>query len=158
MSKKTDTVILDQMEWMRKQTLRVVKGVREEEADVIPEGFNNNIRWNLGHIYLDQYAWIKTLTGDELPYPTEYPALFQFKTKPADWEDEPPRLNDLIQLLTEQPLYIRKTYLERLDDLYPKKSGMRTVRQVLVRTLMHEGMHMETIKLYKKLIRNGKNK
>lgn len=156
MVKKQDMVIFDQVDWMRKQTLRVVKGVSEEEANVIPEGFNNNILWNLGHIYIDQYAWLKTLTDDDFPYPAGYPAMFQYKTKPADWEDDPPSLDELVQRLTEQPQYIRDTYSARLDDPYPKKSGMRTVRQVLVRTLMHEGMHFETIKMYKKLIRSKK--
>lgn len=150
---KKDNVIFHQMVWLRKLTLRTFKGVTEEIADIIPQGFKNSIRWNLGHVYLDQFAWLQHLTGDKMPYPEEFPKLFNYGTNPTQWEGEPPSLETLSQLLTEQPLYIKEAFKDRLDDEYDKKSGMYTVRQVLVRTLMHESMHLNTINAYKRIIK-----
>ncbi|WP_374934851.1 DinB family protein [Neobacillus driksii] len=50
--------MFNQLESYRSYILVVLENVSREEAEVIPKGFNNNIRWNLGHIYLDQYLWI----------------------------------------------------------------------------------------------------
>lgn len=44
--------LFKQMDFVRGQTLKLMEGVTEEQADVIPEGFRNSIRWNLGHIYV----------------------------------------------------------------------------------------------------------
>lgn len=150
---KKDTVILDQMDWLRRLTLRTVKSVTENEANIIPEGFRNNILWNLGHVYFDQYLWLQYLTGEIMPYHEDYVKLFKNGTNPSQWEYDPPSKEILLQQLEEQTKYIREVFQDRLDDPFPKKSGMKTVRHVLVRTLMHESMHLNTIKSYKKLIK-----
>ncbi|MDQ1000291.1 putative damage-inducible protein DinB [Neobacillus niacini] len=55
-------VLFNQLESYRSYILGVLENVTEDKAAVIPKGFNNNIRWNLGHIYLDQYLWIQAVT------------------------------------------------------------------------------------------------
>jgi hypothetical protein len=54
MVKNTENYLLTQMKFVRTSTIRSVEGLDEKLADIIPKGFNNNIRWNLGHIYLMQ--------------------------------------------------------------------------------------------------------
>lgn len=49
-----DQIIFKQLKFVRSVTVRAVEGLSEGILDSIPEGFNNNIRWNLGHIYLVQ--------------------------------------------------------------------------------------------------------
>lgn len=82
----------------------------------------------------------------------EYVSLFKNGTSPSDWNKDLliPSLPELIQKLEEQPKIIRELFIDRLDEVFPRKSGMYTVRHVLVRTLMHESMHLNTIKAYKK--------
>ncbi len=48
-------VLFTQLESYRREVLGVLEDITEEQAEVIPAGFKNNIRWNLGHMYLDQY-------------------------------------------------------------------------------------------------------
>ncbi|MFF3923476.1 DinB family protein [Paenibacillus lactis] len=43
--------LLNQLDFARASTLAAAKDVTEQEADIVPEGFANSIRWNLGHIY-----------------------------------------------------------------------------------------------------------
>ena len=51
--------IFNQLDFARGGTLKSVENVTEQEADIIPEGFANSIRWNLGHIYTvhEQFAF-----------------------------------------------------------------------------------------------------
>jgi hypothetical protein len=143
---KRHTVLLQQLEDYRMETLHAASGLTEEWADLVPAGFNNNIRWHLGHLYLDQYLWIQHLTKEEIALPQGFGEWFGYGTKPADWKTPPPSLDTLCQLLAEQPRRIRETYGHRLEQEFPAtESGMHTIAQVLVRTIFHEGLHLAAI-------------
>ncbi|WP_369405057.1 DinB family protein [Piscibacillus salipiscarius] len=98
---KRHKVLFNQLKSYREELLSLVSDVSEKEADITPKGFNNSIRWNLGHVYLDQYMWIKVLTKDNL-YPDHYNGWFGFGTSPNDFSAETPSFSHLKQLLSEQ--------------------------------------------------------
>ncbi|WP_139489747.1 DinB family protein [Brevibacillus dissolubilis] len=136
-------VLFNQLEFIRKATLGCVEGVTAEQADIIPAGYNNNIRWNLGHIYLDQFLWLQHLTKEPAPIPEGYRDWFNYQTSPADFTSDTPSLDELKELLAGQIQIIRETYANRLDEEFPATElGMHTVGQVLVRTVFHEGIHI----------------
>ncbi|WPZ19983.1 DinB family protein [Geobacillus subterraneus] len=150
---KRHEVLFRQLEDYRRELLRVVDGLTEEEADIVPKGFNNNIRWNLGHVYLDQYLWIQHVTKEPIPIPEGFRDWFGFGTSPATWHTKPPSLSVLKELLAEQPTKIREWYGERLEEEFaPTESGMHTIAQVLVRTIFHEGLHLATIQRIRKFL------
>lgn len=152
---KRHEVLFKQLEDYRRETLAAIEGLTEEMVDLVPPGFNNNIRWNLGHLYLDQYLWLQHLTKEPAPIAEGFAEWFDFGTRPADWKSQPPSLEALRTLLSEQPGRIRELYGHRLEEVYfrggsreefpPIESGMHTVAQVLVRTIFHEGLHLGTI-------------
>ncbi|TFB21378.1 DinB family protein [Filobacillus milosensis] len=153
--KKRHEVLFNQLETYRQELLNSVINVTKEEAEVIPEGFNNNIRWNLGHIYLDQYMWIKILTKDNL-YSERFNQSFGFGTTPSDFNAETPSFEELKLLLKDQTYKIKKLYGDRLEEEFqPTEMGMYTIEQVLIRTVFHEGMHTQAINDLKKCIRNN---
>ncbi|GAA3314767.1 hypothetical protein GCM10020331_008140 [Ectobacillus funiculus] len=81
-----------------------IEGLSEEQADQRPEGFLNTIRWNLGHIYTVQNALVSKIWWEKnIDIPSRYLELFAPGTKPADWQGEVPTLDELKQLLEEQP-------------------------------------------------------
>jgi hypothetical protein len=45
-----EKTIIHHMETVRRMTEQTMKEIPEEISDIIPKGFNNNIRWNFGHI------------------------------------------------------------------------------------------------------------
>jgi hypothetical protein len=47
-----EEMIFNILEKVRANTLQNAEGITEEAADRMPEGFNNTIRWHLGHIYV----------------------------------------------------------------------------------------------------------
>ncbi|MBW5469790.1 DUF664 domain-containing protein [Brevibacillus formosus] len=150
---KRHKVLFQQLEDYRQETLKAINGLTDEDANIIPEGFSNNILWNLGHIYLDQYLWIAHLTKETIPIPPGFNEWFSFGTKPADWDTPPPNLEVLVTLLQEQPQKIQAAYKDRLEEEFPAtESGMHTIAQVLVRTIYHEGAHLASLNTIRRFL------
>jgi len=150
---KRHEVLFKQLADYRHELLVAVDSMNEAEADIVPQGFRNNIRWNLGHVYLDQYLWIQHLTKEAIILPNHFNEWFGYGTSPEEWRGEVPKLDYLKRLLAVQPFMIRDLYGERLEEEYSvTESGMFTVEQVLVRTIFHEGIHLGNIIALKKLV------
>ena len=145
-------ILFNQIESYRTELLNVLETVTEEEAEVIPKGFRNNIRWNLGHIYLDQFLWIQVLTKDH-NVPDQFHSWFGFGTSPSNFNADTPSFEELKSLLKIQPYKIKERYGNRLEEEFPPtEMGMQTIEQVLIRTIFHEGLHFQCILDIKKCI------
>ncbi|WP_017187715.1 DinB family protein [Alkalibacillus haloalkaliphilus] len=150
---KKHEVLFNQLQTYREGLLHDVNDINKEEAEIIPANFNNNIRWHLGHVFMDQYMWIKVLTKDDL-YPDSFQKWFGFGTNPSNFDEHTPTFEELKLLLSEQPQKIKEFYSERLDEVFPStEMGMFTIEQVLIRTIFHEGMHTQAINDLKRLIK-----
>lgn len=151
--KKRHEVLFNQLKTYRSELIGAVNSITTEEAELIPKGFHNNIRWNLGHIYLDQYLWIQAVTKEKVNVPDGFRNWFGYGTSPADFTEETPTLAVLIELLQKQPDDIKEAYGERLEEeLSPTEMDMHTIEQVLIRTIFHEGMHLQAILDIKKCL------
>lgn len=124
-----------------------VGNVTEDEGEIVPKGFKNNIRWNLGHVYTEQYMWIKTLINEEVDIPEQFNEWFGWGTSPKNFTNETPSLEELRTLLKKQLGKIKETYDDRLEEVFPQTEvwGMTTIEQVLLWTSFHEGMHLQAI-------------
>lgn len=134
---------------VRARTLKYLGDITEEQADIIPAGFKNNIRWNLGHILTVQEQLVYYFSGEKLYIPEHYPSLFANKTSPADWTSElnVPSLETLRKQLQEQTERIQKDFADRLSESVPKPfrlgedRELKTVEELISFTLYHEGIH-----------------
>lgn len=142
---KRQEILLSQMRTYRMELLQLAKSFTEEEADIIPQGFRNNLRWNLGHVFLDQFLWIQALTKEEAPIPNGFKNWFSYGTTPTDFTANTPAFTHLLSLLQAQPGQIFERYAA-ID------MGMETIEQVLIRTIFHEGMHLQAILDIKKAL------
>jgi uncharacterized damage-inducible protein DinB len=147
--------ILDQLEFVRTATLSAVEGLSDTEANVVPQGFNNNILWNLGHIYLVQER-IFHFAQEPLNIPEGFAKFFGSGTKPADWVGQPPAFSEICELLKAQPQRIRERLQNRLNEQVAepfkiRNLEMRTIAEVLTFMLYHEGTHTQNIKTIKRL-------
>lgn len=154
-----DEVVFKQLEFVRSLTMKAIEGLSEQELDIIPKGFNNHIRWNLGHIYFVQEKLAFQISGGVVQMPDHFPKLFGGGTKPADWQEESPTLEQLFGMLDKQPSRIREAFQTRLDEpiLKPFTTGsgitMNTIGECLNFTLYHEGLHYQAITTLKRFIR-----
>lgn len=146
-------VLFKQLHTYRSELLDLVSGISEEDAEIVPRGFNNNIRWNLGHVCVDQYLWIQVLTKEEMPVSMTFAKWFGYGTNPACFTNETPTYSELISILQKQPMIIQEKYQDRLEEEFkPTEMGMFTLEQVLVRTIFHEGLHIGAIQALKRTL------
>jgi len=138
----TNEILFLQLDLVRERTLQQLELTTEETADIMPAGYNNTLRWHLGHIATVQESLCFKLAGEPFKLPETYPGLFANGTKPADWTLQPPTLEELKSILTEQPLRIKqKLYSRTADKLVQPFKGMDTVGAVIAFSLYHEGVH-----------------
>ncbi|EWG11027.1 DinB family protein [Cytobacillus firmus] len=154
--------IFDHMETVRGITEKSIQRIPEDMADIIPEGFNNSIRWNFGHIAFVQEKLVFGISGETMNVPMNYERLFGAGTKPADWNEPPPSFKEIAFVLTEQKPRI-KTFLHgRMDQKLPSPFTNRggitfyTAGEAFLFGFYHEALHMETIKqIYRSILNKG---
>ncbi|NIK70369.1 DinB family protein [Paenibacillus sp. BK720] len=127
-----------------------LQGVTEGYYDKQPEGFNNTIRWNVGHIifWMDKYCSLSFGTPSSIP--SSYGELFNSGTSPLDWTMVPPSTEELAELLTAQ--------FSRLSELTPEMLEKKlsapyvfgpfqfdTAGELFNFALIHEAIHLGTI-------------
>jgi len=117
-----------------------------EQLNTIPDGFNNNMIWNIGHIIIAQQALIYKGSNLEGYLPSELYALYKPGTKPEGktTADESEELKAyLISLITktEKDFKARKfrTYNERMTG-----TGfyLRSLKDAFEFNNYHEGLHL----------------
>jgi len=144
--------IFKQVDMIRQSTLKEMEGISEEQADQIPDGFRNNIRWNLAHIYVTQNILLSDYGGKNIETPSRDLEMFAPATKPADWEGEAPTLEEIKQQLEEQPAKLKETLSGQMDDEAEEAfMTLPTVGEILNFTLYHEGAHVGIVKAIKKI-------
>ncbi|MGE5702799.1 MAG: DinB family protein [Clostridia bacterium] len=135
----------NQYDMVRGNTLAYAKHFPPEMTRIVPDGFNNNILWNLGHILTVQ-EMLLFFTKEPEHLPQSYLSLFGKDTKPADWPDDVPSVEVIVQHLEEQIGRIKDHFFNRLDENLPQPFKMRgkeisTYGEMIMFSLYHEGMH-----------------
>lgn len=150
--------VLLQLQQARRNTLALLATMTEEQATTIPTDCNNHILWHAGHLYvtLDKFAFQSiqlTILQDPLCH-----TYFARGTSPADWPSE----QQVFTLATVHQLLLKQLeQLEQLVQLDFEQSvqalktstgfEMTTYQSMLTYALYHEGMHLGTMKLLKRL-------
>lgn len=143
-------LILKQFQRTRPTLTKALEGISAEAAAIIPEGFNNNIHWQVGHILVTGELFL--FTGQQ-NIPAEYTALFGNSTNPADWPADVPSLETLIAHLDEQATRIEKIDVTTFDTALEKPLiGNNTVGEMASMGAFHEAMHVGQIQTLRRLI------
>ncbi|TSB47758.1 DinB family protein [Alkalicoccobacillus porphyridii] len=150
--------IFTQLRFIRANTLRDVVDVNDKMSEIIPVGSNNNIKWNLGHIYLIQERFAFYFTKENMLLPELFIESFRPGTKPHSKGKIEVGFSEIIQLLEGQVDRVESTFKNRLkektNESYTTSKGLHlsTVEEFLSFCLYHEGMHYEKVKVIKKLL------
>ncbi len=152
--------LFEQLKFARNSTTEYTKKVHENRLEVVPEGLNNNIKWNLGHIYMVMEKFAFQLTDEKTKIPINFPELFNPGTSPEIWFVERPTLEELLVLISEQTKRMEETLSERLEEplkeIYYSSTGLQinSVQECLSFCLYHEGMHFAAIKSINQQLQN----
>ncbi|MBY0205065.1 DinB family protein [Paenibacillus cucumis (ex Kampfer et al. 2016)] len=150
--------VADQLKFVRRQAVDYVRNITDSASEIIPTGLKNNIKWNLGHMYVIHEKFAFQLTGEDTKYPANFSKLFDPGTNPSDWDTEPPTLSQLIDLLTEQMERVESVLSSKLKEEinphYKSSTGLSftNAEQLLSFLIYHEAMHFATIKNIKSII------
>ncbi|MFS1518729.1 DinB family protein [Bacillus sp. SCS-151] len=145
--------LFEQMKMWRKWSVQLLCTISDEVADIIPHGHNNSIRWNAGHILV---GWDHTMfpaVNEKRQLPLTYHEMFPRGSKPQNWTEQPPSMEEIINKLEEQPDLIVRACKGHLDDpLHESFLGMKTLGDMVVFHMNHENLHIGMIKSMKNLL------
>ncbi|MGG1674881.1 DinB family protein [Neobacillus sp. NRS-1170] len=149
-----EKMLFDQFEFARNVTLKVAQGITEENADVLPAGAPNSLRWQLGHIYVSVEGMVFHFANETPNLPDGFMELFNTGTRPSEWKTNPPAIEEILPLLSEQVKRVKETFTGRLDEkiAQPLPIGplkLETIGELLSFASFHESEHIGIIKSLK---------
>lgn len=140
----------------RKLILEFIDGLSMEQLNKIPQGFNNNIAWNIGHLVVTQELLCYNFSGLEMSVSDEMVAMFRKGTAPqkvVSKED----FEDYKKLFIELPLRLEKDYRMNIFKNYQEYTTSLNVKIIdidfaIAFNSYHEGIHLGVILGIAKLI------
>lgn len=146
-----EEIIYSQWKLWRSWVHDVLDRITEEQADMIPEPYNNSVRWNAGHILVSVDGAVTNALGIPSQLPASYPDLFATGTSPKNWGDDVPSLDELKKYVIEQPEQLRAQIEGKLDTPLPQPfMKMTTLGEVVVFMFAHDAMHLTSMKYIRK--------
>jgi len=136
--------------------LNLLDKFNEKELLEIPEGFNNNILWNAGHIVTTQQRICYGLAGVQLSIPKEYGQLFGKDSSPRTW-NETPNISELKRLLADTDTIINDYKNGLLKNYKPYETSygffINNIEDGIAFNNIHEAMHISAARSISKLVK-----
>ena len=143
----------------RGQVYEAVKDLTAAQWMMIPEGHDNNIAWNIGHLI---WAHIGLTYGrSDLVAPIDrepYLPLYGIGSSPATWAAEPntAELLKIFMNLPDQMIADAKAGVFNKAEFVPWKTGsgaeFKTLLDMMIYNVAHEGEHRGMILALKNLV------
>ncbi|GAB3008804.1 hypothetical protein GCM10027051_06670 [Niabella terrae] len=150
--------VLDNIDSIRKKVITIVRSLSPEALNTIPEGFNNNIAWNFGHIVVSGYSLVFKATGADPDFSIPYVELFRKGSKPGE-PVSAAQVEALIELSDRFTTTVKKalTQEESFRDITAYTTGtfgvsVTTINDMLVTVAMHDTCHWQTIRDYQRIL------
>lgn len=145
----------------RKQLAVFLKNYTLEQLNTVPEGFNNNLIWNIGHTIVVQQLLVYKLSGLPTMLSEEMIAKYQRGSKPESFVDqkEADELHDLLFKTIDQTIIDFENDLFKSYHLFTNSLGftIKSAQEAVAFNYYHEAMHfgvmMSSGNLFKQQIR-----
>ncbi|CAM1342745.1 DinB family protein [Tenacibaculum amylolyticum] len=140
----------------RELVFKKIEGLTHEQLHKIPEGFKNNIAWNVAHLVVTQQLLHYKLSGLQCLVPDELIEKYRKGTAPTEEmsAEEFEEVKDLLMglpdtLIEDYNEGIFKTYTE-----YPTSTGfvLTSIENAIAFNNLHEGIHLGVIMALTKLV------
>jgi hypothetical protein len=146
----------------RNMLVNVIDGMDDEMLDTIPEGYNNNIRWNLAHLVVTPGLLTYRLAGEEIPLiSNDFIDSCKKGSSPDDFSlNEDFSKSHLCELLIETVKQSQRDFedLSKEDfKAYETSTGyvIQDLASAISYSNIHDGMHIGVIRMLKKVIEAG---
>ena len=140
----------------RKLTLDFIKDFNPEQLNHIPQGFKNNLIWNMGHLVVTQQLLWYALSGKDMLINTKMVEKYQKGSKPSGLVDAD-EIKEIKELLVTLP---KKSIEDYNNGLFKTYDSYTTSFEVTLNSIedgikfnnFHEGLHVGTIMALRKLV------
>lgn len=140
----------------RQLVANIVKDFSIEQLHKIPDGFNNNIAWNVAHLVVTQQLLCYKLAGLDCLVPEDLIENYKKGTKPTkkftqeEWEE-------VLELFLGLPDTLLEDYTEGIFENYndyKTSTGfeLKSIEHAIAFNNYHEGIHLGSIFALRKLI------
>jgi len=140
----------------RNNILRLVENLDLETLNKIPEGFNNNLAWNLGHLVATQQLLCYGLSGTPMLVGNDFISKYRKGSKPEGSIDQKELdyiKNQLIVLVDKTEEDLANGVFQNFKE-YPTSYGatLNSVEEAINFNNLHEAMHLGYIIAMKKAL------
>lgn len=133
-------------ETSRNNYLRFVESFTLDQLNKIPEGFNNNIIWNVGHIIAAQQSLVYRLSGQPMHISDDFFELYKPGTRPerAVTQAEVDEMKALLISLCDQTKndIENKIFTSFTERMTVTGFHLGTLADALEFNNYHEGLHL----------------
>lgn len=128
----------------------------KEDLFKIPEGFNNNIWWNIAHVVVTPQLLLYKLSGLDFTIEEELVNKYKKGTfpegEPSQTEMEKIKTYLLSTVEQFQQDYERGTFKNFQEYMTTPKVGLNSVEDALQFNVFHEGLHLGSILALKRAL------
>lgn len=151
---------LDNIIATRKNFLQLVESLSIEQLNEIPEGFNNNIAWNFGHIIVSQQTLCYIRSGLQPLIETAFVEKYQKGTRPETYI-EAAEIEHLKQYLFSLIRQQQQDWADKKFSTYERLSTqygvlLNTVEDAISYIPTHDAMHYGFSKALARLVTANK--
>ena len=148
-----------QFEILKKSRLLILKVIEDlsiEQLNKIPEGFNNNIAWNIAHLLVTQQLLCYKLSGLNCLISNEMIEKFQKGTSPNQFISKE-EFSTIKELFLQLPNTFEEDFLQGIFKSYTDYTTsvnvtLSSLSDAVTFNLLHEGIHLGIILQLKKLV------
>ena len=133
----------------REIVLKKIDGLTLEQLHKIPEGFTNNIAWNVAHLVVTQQLLNYKLSGLDCLVPDELIEGYRKGTAPSkEFTEE--EFDEVKELLAGLPDTLEEDYNEGIFKEYKEYTTsmgfvLSDIKTAIAFNNLHEGMHLGVI-------------
>lgn len=140
----------------RKLLLEIIEGLTIEQLNKIPDGFTNNIVWNIAHMVVTQQLLCYNFSGLDMEVSAQMVTLFRKGTEPQKIVSEK-EFETYKKLFIDLPRQLERDYKNRIFRDYQEYTTSLNVKIVdidfaIAFNSYHEGIHLGAILALRKLI------
>lgn len=135
---------------------RVCVDMDEATITTIPQGWNNNILWHVGHVVVTQQILCYKLSGNDMCVEQAYVDTLLKGSAPTDWTKSPD-WKCTLALLIELAQRLEADYVQGIFSNfteYPTSAGitLTSIDDAIAFNNFHEGIHMGFILALKRIL------
>lgn len=145
---------IDILKATRANILKAIEGISLEQLNLVPDGYNNNLIWNAGHVVVTQQRLCYAMSGLEIKLPEGIIAIYKKGAKPE--KDVTQEEVDQIKAWLTESIDWLEVDLEagvfKTFKTYPTSYGytLNSIEDAVNFNNVHEGMHLGYIIAMKK--------